>query len=75
MRYTAHLVRFPALFGLALSLTWPGPSVAQPGPPVNAGQPSSQQLHAPADRESFDFMMGPKRSDQPEPADPPADSD
>ena len=32
-------------------------SLAQQGNPVNAGVPSAQQLRAPADRQSFDFMI------------------
>ena len=56
MRPTAHFVRFATLITLVLLGTY-RLTVAQLGPPVNAGQPSSQQLHAPADRESFDFMI------------------
>ena len=57
MRFTAHFVRFATLVTLVLLPSTYRLAVAQVGPPVNAGKPSSQQLHAPADRESFDFMI------------------
>ncbi len=57
MQRTGRLIRVTALIGIWLSLGPHGRTAAQQGPPVNAGKPSDQQLHAPAESESFDFMI------------------
>jgi hypothetical protein len=57
MVHSLPVTRCAALIALVLALGIGRPATAQLGPAVNAGKPSNRQLHAPADRESFDFMI------------------
>lgn len=55
MRRTIGPYRLLPIIGLALA-GW-CTIAAQGQPPIKAGTPSGQQLHAPEDRDSFDFMV------------------
>jgi hypothetical protein len=57
MQFTACRVYSALLFGLCLLPATLAPAHAQQRLPVNAGTPSQQELRAPQDRASFDFMI------------------
>lgn len=57
MRSVASSAVFCTPLGIALALLLGSAATAAETPPVSAGTPSGQQLYAPADSESFDFMV------------------